>query len=99
MSEHAVYGPSGAGSVVLDLGAGTGVLVVYTPAGMLGAEIDVAGPVRTHSMVRRRDVGDYPLYAAVYPSLPEGRYVVGQGLTTVDVPGGEITTLHVHDTE
>lgn len=98
MSSH-VYGPSGAGSVVLDLGAGTGVLVVYTPAAMLGAEIDVTGPVRTHSMVRRRDVGDYPLYAAVYPSLPEGRYVVGHGLTTVDVPGGEITIVHVHDAE
>ena len=98
MNSHA-YGPSGVGSVVLELGAGTGVLIVYTQASMLGAEIDVDGPVSTHSMVRRRDVGDHPLYAAVYPSLPEGRYVVGHGLTTVDVPGGQITSLHVHDAE
>lgn len=97
MSDHHSYGPTGAGSVVLDLAAGAGVLIVYTSARMLGAEIDVVGPVRTHSMVRRRDVGDHPLYAAVYPALPPGPYLVGQALTTIDVVGGEITSMHVHD--
>jgi hypothetical protein len=98
MSSHN-YGPSGVGTVVIDLGADTGVLIVYVPAAMDGAEIDVAGPVSTHSMVRRRDVGDHPVYAAVYPSLPGGSYVVGHGMTTINVPGGGITSVHIYDRE
>ena len=42
------YGPTNAGTVLLDLGADTGALVLYTPADLLGAEIEVSPdtPVR-----------------------------------------------------
>jgi hypothetical protein len=53
-------GPSAAGSVVLDIGSETGALVLFAPACLDGAEIEIsvaADPVarRTHSRVRRRD--------------------------------------------
>lgn len=89
MNPH-LSGPSGRGTVVLDLGAEVGALILYTPASMDGDEIDVNGPVSTHSMVRRRDVGTEPVYAAVYPELPEGEYVIGGA--HVAVVGGQITT-------
>ena len=53
-------GPSAAGSVVLDIGSKTGALVLFVPACLDGAEIEIsiaADPVatRTHSRVRKRD--------------------------------------------
>ena len=53
-------GPSAAGSVVLDIGSGTGALVLFAPACLDGAEIEISvaeDPVgrRTHSRVRKRD--------------------------------------------
>ena len=41
MSEHR-YGPTGAGTVLLDLGAETGALVLYTPEELAGAEIEIS---------------------------------------------------------
>jgi hypothetical protein len=99
MKEHSM-GPSGSGTVVLDLDAGTGVLILYTDVVREHEEIEVYGPVVTHSMVRRRDVaGAHPLYAAVYPSLPYGSYTVGDGLTSVNIVEGQVTTAHVYDGE
>jgi hypothetical protein len=92
MNPH-LSGPSGRGTVVLDLGAEVGALILYTPAAMDGEEIDITGPASTHSMVRRRDVGTEPVYAAVYPELPEGEYVIS-GAGPVAVVGGQITTHH-----
>ena len=40
MTEHA-YGPTGAGTVMLDLGPDTGALVLYTPADLVGSEIEI----------------------------------------------------------
>jgi hypothetical protein len=76
-----VAGPSGAGTVVLELGPGAGALVLHTPAQLNGAEIDVSmigtdGHHRTHSMVRPRHVSGGTQYAAVYPGLPPGDYTV-----------------------
>ena len=76
-----IAGPSGPGTVVLDLGAGVGALVLYTPPGLDGREIeisreDVLGARRTHSLVRPRHTAGGTRYAAVYPGLPEGRYTV-----------------------
>ena len=57
MTQHA-YGPTGAGSVMLDLGTETGALVLYTPAGLVGREIEISpqapGARRTHASVRER---------------------------------------------
>ena len=75
-----VAGPSGSGTVVLELGPGAGALVLHTPADLNGAEIDISlaggGGRRTHSMVRPRHVAGGTQYAAVYPGLPPGEYTI-----------------------
>jgi hypothetical protein len=96
-SEHA--GPPSSGTVVLELGPGMGALVLITSPELDGAEIEisVAGSVsyRTHSIVRRRHVAGGTQYAAVYPSLPPGRYTVwrapGDPLKTAIITGGRVT--------
>ncbi|HUZ54558.1 MAG TPA: hypothetical protein VMU94_18790 [Streptosporangiaceae bacterium] len=65
MTEVEAYGaagPSAAGSVVLDIGAGTGALVLFAPAHLDGVAIEISAaeePVarRTHSRVRKRGCG------------------------------------------
>jgi len=94
-------GPSSSGSVVLDLGADTGVLVLHTPPGLDGREIDISpagrvpGP-RTHSQVRQRRTAGQVQYAAVYPGLTAGEYVVWQDATTptltIVITGGRVTS-------
>jgi hypothetical protein len=103
-------GPTGPGSVILDIGQGAGALVLYAPAFMLGAEIEV-GPadqaaLRTHSQVRQRLSGQQPAgsatedvsYAAVYPGLAAGRYVVWRDADdaagAVTIADGQVTTWH-----
>ena len=55
--QHA-YGATGAGTVMLDIGAGTGALILWTPAELLGAEIEISPHTldarRTHAAVRER---------------------------------------------
>jgi hypothetical protein len=95
-----VLGPSGAGSVVLDLGGTIGALVVETPAALSGREIEIS-PIaaaasaaatsaagRTHSLVRERRTAAGTSYAAVYPDLPAGQYLVWRHQQT---PVGEVT--------
>jgi hypothetical protein len=94
MTEHA-YGPTGPGTVVLNLGPGVGALIVHTPAELNGTEIDIsAGAARTHSRVRERPTRAGTRYAAVYPELPPGRYTVWRDRETaagaVTVTGGEV---------
>lgn len=71
-------GTSGVGTVVLDLGAGIGALVLYTPAAMDGEEIEISRPghARTHSRVRPRETSTGTRYAAVYPGVPAGQYTI-----------------------
>ena len=68
-------GPSGPGTVVMELGAGIGALILYTPAGLDGEEIEISrdGSARTHARVRPRHLPGQTRYAAVYPGLPAGR--------------------------
>ena len=79
MTESAA-GPSGPGTVVLELGPGVGALVLYTPAGLDGREIEISrddqGARRTHSQVRPRHMPTGTRYAAVYPDLPAGWYTI-----------------------
>ena len=74
------YGPTSAGTVLLDLGADTGALVLYTPADLLGAEIEISpdtpGAPRTHAAVRARPVPGGTRYAVVYEGLAAGRYTI-----------------------
>jgi hypothetical protein len=97
-----VAGPSGSGTVVLELGPGAGALVLLTPAEMNGTEIDISlsgdPGHRTHSLVRPRHVAGGTQYAAVYPGLPPGEYTVwrddGTPAVTVTVASGVATTAN-----
>ena len=111
MAEHAL-GPSGPGTVVMELGAGIGALVLYTPAELDGAEIEISrddepGARRTHSQVRARHMGSVTRYAAVYPGLAAGRYTVWRDsrdsrdsrtrAATVTITGGKVTNCRWPD--
>jgi hypothetical protein len=94
-------GPSATGSVVLDLGPGIGALVLHTPPGLDGRELDIAPrdpPSRaiTHSLVRSRHTAAGVQYAAVYPDLRPGEYVIrldGDGTELpVAIAAGQVTT-------
>jgi hypothetical protein len=87
---ESVPGPSTAGSVVLNLGAGIGALILDTPAELAGREIEIspAGGRRTHSLVRERRTGAGLSYAAVYPDLAVGDYTIWRDAVT---PAGMIT--------
>jgi hypothetical protein len=91
-------GPSYPGSVVLELGADIGALVIYTGADLLGREIEIS-PVgapadRTHAAVRERRAGGDIRYGALYSRLPADHYMIWQDATTavglVRVPGAAI---------
>ena len=92
-------GPTGPGSVVLDIGGDVGALIIITPARMAGEEIhvsplgDPAG--RTHALVRERRLGGTASHAAVYPALPAGEYTIwrdaGSAAGTVRIDGGAAT--------
>jgi hypothetical protein len=96
-----VAGPSGPGTVVMDLGADVGALILFTPARMDGREIEISrddepGARRTHSQVRQRHVATVTRYAAVYPGLRAGQYTIWgddqrPAVTTV-ITGGQITS-------
>ena len=96
-------GPSGPGTVVLELGAGVGALVLYTPAELDGAEIEISrddapGARRTHAQVRPRQLPGQTRYAAVYPDLATGRYTIWRDqdspAAAVTVAGGQVTSCH-----
>ncbi len=94
---ESLAGPSGPGTVVLELGPGIGALILYTPAEMDGEEIEISrdGEPRTHSRVRPRHMPGQTRHAAVYPSLPAGRYTVWRDehrpAATVTVAGGVVS--------
>jgi hypothetical protein len=96
---HHTLDPSGQGTVVLNIGAGIGALVIYTPGNLHGHEIEVSpvgdGTNRTHAAVRARYVRDGVLFSVVIDNLAEGRYVVWRDPVTpvaeVDVRSGAVT--------
>ena len=98
--EHA--GPTGGGTVVLELGTGIGALVLITSPELDGAQIDIslAGSHshRTHSVVRPSHLAGATQYAAVYPGPPPGSYTVwpasADPLTTAIITGGAVTMTH-----
>ncbi|MGH9073574.1 MAG: hypothetical protein ACRDZQ_05580, partial [Acidimicrobiales bacterium] len=67
---------------------------VYARAGLAGAEIELSptagGGARTHTLVRERRIGGRPVYAAVFPALPAGDYVLWD---LEDRPAGAVTVL------
>jgi hypothetical protein len=103
MTESAA-GPSGPGTVVMELGAGVGALVLYTPADLDGTEIEISrddDAGRTHSQVRQRHLATVTKYAAVYPGLPAGRYTIWRDEHTpaaaAAITGGQVTSCRWPD--
>ena len=98
MTESAA-GPSGPGTVVLELGADVGALVLFTPAGLDGREIEISrgdrAGRRTHSRVRPRHMATGTRYAAVYPDLAAGAYTIwadsSRAAGRVIITGGRVT--------
>ena len=97
---ESVAGPSGPGTVVLELGADVGAPVLFTPAELDGREIEIslegyAAGRRTHSRVRPRHMPAGTRYAAVYPDLPAGSYAIWADeesrAGSVVVAGGRVT--------
>jgi hypothetical protein len=96
---HHTMAPSGQGTVVLNIGAGIGALVIHTPGSLHGHEIEVSpvadAAVRTHAAVRARYVRGGVLWSVVIDNLPQGRYVVWRDpitpLAEVEVSGGAVT--------
>ncbi|MEV6690211.1 phospholipase [Micromonospora sp. NPDC051196] len=93
MTDHAhahAYGPTGSGTVMLNLGADIGALIIYTGRQLLGREIEIsltgrddeisrtglADKPRTHAAVRERQVRDGTFHSAVYPDLSCGVYTI-----------------------
>jgi hypothetical protein len=102
MTEPAA-GPSGPGTVVLELGAEIGALILYAPAKLDGAEIEISrdddpGARRTHSQVRQRHMATVTRYAAVYPGLQAGPYTIWRDehspAAAVTIIGGRVTSCH-----
>jgi hypothetical protein len=96
-----VAGPTGPGSVVMELGADIGALVLYTPPGLDGEEIEISrddepGGHRPHSQVRARPLPGQTRYAAVYPGLRAGCYTIWRDqrtpAATVSVTGGQVSS-------
>lgn len=89
--------PSWDGSVVLDIGGDVGALVLHVPAAMDGREIELEptdpSQPHTHSAVRERRIEGRASFAAVYPNLASGRYVVQGTEQSVTIRGGEVTEL------
>jgi len=97
---ESVAGPSGPGTVVLELGADVGALVLLTPAELDGREIEISleghpAGRRTHSRVRPRHMPAGTRYAAVYPDLPAGAYTIWADQESragsVVIAGGRVT--------
>jgi hypothetical protein len=79
VTHHHTASPSESGSVVLELGAQTGALVILTGAEMRGREIEVSpvdGAGRTHAEVRARHIIPHTVYGALIPELRAGRYTI-----------------------
>jgi hypothetical protein len=92
------HGPTGPGSVILELGGTIGALILEAPSALAGHEIEISpsadGP-RTHSLVRERVTAAGVSYAAVYPAVPAGEYTVwregGGAVGQVAIHGGEVS--------
>jgi hypothetical protein len=95
MTNVHTHGPSYDGAVMIDVGPGAGALVIHAPVTMLGREIEASaldhGHPHTHVEVRERRLPSGTFYAAVFPSLAAGSYmVVGR---VVDVPEASVAEL------
>ena len=93
-------------NLVLDIGGDTGALVIHAPADRDQAEIEISpagSDARSHNVVRARATGGGTRYAAVFPALPTGDYVVWQDAAaaagTITVHGGQVASFRLGTSE
>ena len=89
-------------NLVLDIGGDTGALVIHAAADRDQAEIEISAAgseARSHNVVRARAVGGGTRYAAVFPALPAGDYVIWQdddaAAGTVTIRGGQVASFRL----
>jgi hypothetical protein len=99
---HEVLEPAAAcASVALDIGAGSGALILYPSERFRGREIEISRVDghghRVHTGVHERTTHTRSRLTAIFGSLPVGDYVVWQDATTegpvVNVPDGGIAEV------
>ena len=101
MTEIESAGPAPSGPAVLDIGGGTGALLVIVPAALLHTEIEVSPDgrpdARTHTGVHERPMGGRQLAIALFPSLEAGTWTLwGSGpcaTHSVEIADGQVTQL------
>jgi hypothetical protein len=94
-------GSASSGPAVLDIGGGTGALLVIVPAALLGTEPEVSRGgrpgKRIHTGVHERDSGGVRLPVALFPSLDAGTWTLwGQGpcaTREVEIVDGRVTRV------
>ncbi len=99
MTETEPAGTASSGPAVLDIGGGTGALLVVVPAALLHTEIEVspdgAPHARTHTGVHERPLDRTPVPVALFPSLGAGTWTLwGSGpcaTRSVDIADGQVT--------
>jgi hypothetical protein len=89
---------SGDGTVVVDIGGDTGALVLTTSAAHIGSEIEIEeshSGRRSHVAVRERRLATGTLYAAVYPAMAAGDYLLHlpAGPQLVTISGGTVSEV------
>ena len=103
--EHAVAEvvPASNDNLLLDIGADTGALIIHAAVDRDQAEIEISPSgsehARTHNIVRRREAVSGAVYAAVFPALTAGNYVVWRDAATpagaVIVHGGRVASFRL----
>jgi hypothetical protein len=90
-----------ADNLLLDIGADTGALIIHAGPERDQDEIEISpagtSGARTHNVVRARRTPAGTQYAAVFPALPAGDYVVWRDTITAaglaTITGGRVTTI------
>ncbi|HUA05714.1 MAG TPA: hypothetical protein VMB27_17530 [Solirubrobacteraceae bacterium] len=88
-------------SVAIDIGAGSGALVLYPGERFRGREIEISRVGghghRVHTGVHERTTQERSRLTAIFGSLPVGEYVVWEDAVTagpvVNVPDGAVTEV------
>ena len=94
-------GPAPQGPAVLDIGGGTGALLVIVPAALLHTEIEVSPDARpdtrTHTGVHERPMAGELMPVALFPCLDAGTWTLwGSGpcaTRRVDILDGAVTEV------
>ncbi len=101
MSEIESAGPAPSGPAVLDIGGGTGALLVIVPAALLHTEIEVSPEgwpgARTHTGVHARPMRGELLAVALFPSLDAGTWSLLEAgscvAQTIEILDGQVTQV------